>query len=635
MDVAEVAPLVERLHDRQGRALVALGGRRGRRSSGGSRPGRPGPRPAPTARRAPRRSGPPPRTSRGPPRSGPSAGRSCPRNCRATAMVNGSPLSSPRRSASPASANASRSSPDAETAEQRLPRARASAQRSLVLAGELDDLPPLLLGAAGVAAPRVHPRRHQPDARDHVRVAVGARPPRAPRRTAARRRRRRASTFRTMSARKRAGVRLHAGARRRRAPGPGCRLSRAGVVLRQPVLRLADPGEDPRLALAPLPPSGRPGTAPARTGRSRSAAPSAGEGGRPPRRRASTARSARRAVVGVQVERRPAPRAPGGTRSPAGSAGLQPAGDQLVGERPGAAAAAPAWAGSRRPRRAGPDAGTATAASRGSPSSRTSTSSCSSSASARSVTSVTNASSAGIHRGAEHRHLAGEVAGGLGQVVQARGDHGLDGERHHRRRAAPALALLVQEHAGRLHDEERVAAGCARRSGPDRRVVELLPPDSRASSRLASGSSGSRCSVTASARPPPQPGPLVQEVLARDAQREQRHVLDAQDGLVDQVEHRRLRGVEVLEDQDERAPPRPGPRAGRGTRTGPPAAGTAARCPPRPRRGRGPAGRRPARPRRGRSTRPPSPPAARGSRPGCPPRGCRPRPGASPPAARR
>ena len=72
------------------------------------------------------------------------------------------------------------------------------------------------------------------------------------------------------------------------------------------------------------------------------------------------------------------------------------------------------------------------------------------------------------------------------------------------------------------------------------------------SSSLSSGASGSSSIAAARRRPPPQLGPDVEQLGAGEAENHQRRVLDALGQVLDQLQQRLLRPVDVLEDEDQR-----------------------------------------------------------------------------------
>ncbi len=154
----------------------------------------------------------------------------------------------------------------------------------------------------------------------------------------------------------------------------------------------------------------------------------------------------------------------------------------------------------------------------------------------------------------EHGGRPDEVPGRGRKVVDPRGDDGLDGGGQQplgeRVRVRGEVVIGVPEHPRGLHDEERVAARVA--GDPfRRRQVQVLAGLLRELRRVVEGH---RLEVQGERVPQPA-GPLgtvVEEVVARDAQHEQRDVLGVAHDLLDQVEHRGLGLVGVLEHQDDR-----------------------------------------------------------------------------------
>ena len=143
----------------------------------------------------------------------------------------------------------------------------------------------------------------------------------------------------------------------------------------------------------------------------------------------------------------------------------------------------------------------------------------------------------------QHRALAER------QPVDPGRDHCL-----HRGRNTLGSAARLEQHPHRLLDEQRVALGRAEhrlalgigqlgRFAVHERRKELRAVLERQRLELDRG----RAHVAATPR-----RPLVEEILAGKAEDEQRHVLDATREVLDQVEHRLLGQVDVLEDEHER-----------------------------------------------------------------------------------
>ena len=74
---------------------------------------------------------------------------------------------------------------------------------------------------------------------------------------------------------------------------------------------------------------------------------------------------------------------------------------------------------------------------------------------------------------------------------------------------------------------------------------------SRRASSLSSSDSGSSSIAVERTRPPPQPGPLLQKLGPRETDDEQRRANPVRE-MLDQLEQRLLRPVDVLEEQNER-----------------------------------------------------------------------------------
>ena len=111
----------------------------------------------------------------------------------------------------------------------------------------------------------------------------------------------------------------------------------------------------------------------------------------------------------------------------------------------------------------------------------------------------------------------------------------------------------LEQHPHRLLDEERVALGLLEQR-PSRSVGGSSRSASSAStsSSLSSGASGSS-SIAVGADAPAAPArPHVEQLRPREAEDQQRRVLDALGEVLDQLEQRLLGPVDVLEDEDER-----------------------------------------------------------------------------------
>ena len=162
-----------------------------------------------------------------------------------------------------------------------------------------------------------------------------------------------------------------------------------------------------------------------------------------------------------------------------------------------------------------------------------------------------------VERGArEDRGLADQLASRRRQVVDARRDDGLDGGRQARARAQPGAGRLdagLHQHPGRLHDEERVAAGVLR-DAP--RGVGLQPLASL-QGKLGRFLQRQRLQVQVErvAEAAAHSRPLVQELVPSHAQHEHRHALGRADERLDRVQQERVGQVDVLEDQHDRSPP--------------------------------------------------------------------------------
>jgi hypothetical protein len=149
-------------------------------------------------------------------------------------------------------------------------------------------------------------------------------------------------------------------------------------------------------------------------------------------------------------------------------------------------------------------------------------------------------------RAGEHRTL------GRAQPLQAGGEQGLD--RRWQRRQALAAALLA-DRGDQLLQEQRVAAG--------RREQLSTPPRRRRRSRQRAEQ---RIRVVVSERSElhgdgprrtGRPGrALLQQLRARQAQQQYRRRLYLGHQRLDQVEEGRLRPLQVIEDDQERFPPR-------------------------------------------------------------------------------
>ena len=143
----------------------------------------------------------------------------------------------------------------------------------------------------------------------------------------------------------------------------------------------------------------------------------------------------------------------------------------------------------------------------------------------------------------QHRALGG------GQAIDAGRDHRL-----HRVRDPRELAVRLEEHAHGLLDEEWIALGC-REQCLTLLVRELgrLAFDERVDEARAVGCGERleldrrRAHVAAAPR-----RPLVEQVVAGEAENQERDVLDAARQVLDQVEHRLLGEMDVLEHEHER-----------------------------------------------------------------------------------
>ena len=112
---------------------------------------------------------------------------------------------------------------------------------------------------------------------------------------------------------------------------------------------------------------------------------------------------------------------------------------------------------------------------------------------------------------------------------------------------------VVDEHREHLLDEERVALG--RIGDPSMDVVgELRSAEEvlRSARRTRRRSSGSSRTEVALNLPPPQLGPVVEELGSREANEQNRRVPRPVGDVLDEIEECRLAPLEVVEDDDER-----------------------------------------------------------------------------------
>ena len=138
--------------------------------------------------------------------------------------------------------------------------------------------------------------------------------------------------------------------------------------------------------------------------------------------------------------------------------------------------------------------------------------------------------------------------------------------------------VLLDQAVHHLLGEQRVAAGALGDLRDDLGACRSSAPGISAatSSRVSSAVSGSSEIVVALRRPPPQPGPALEQLVARQADQQQRAAHPARQ-VVDQVEHPLVGPVDVVDREHQRAaagdrldrrrgPPRTAPRASAGDR---------------------------------------------------------------------
>ena len=149
---------------------------------------------------------------------------------------------------------------------------------------------------------------------------------------------------------------------------------------------------------------------------------------------------------------------------------------------------------------------------------------------------------------ADHRGALQQPLFVPGQPVDAGRDDRLQRVRNPLRGRA-----ALEQHPGRLLDEERIALGLLQQRPRARRGRELVIGEQRIEKLLAL-LRGERLELDrGGAQSPTTPaGPDVEQLRPREADDQQRRVLDALGEVLDQLEQRILGPVDVFEDEDQR-----------------------------------------------------------------------------------
>ena len=149
--------------------------------------------------------------------------------------------------------------------------------------------------------------------------------------------------------------------------------------------------------------------------------------------------------------------------------------------------------------------------------------------------------------------------------------HAVGQLRQRRSARPPASRRTISSAKNGLPPERSTTAGTSSRAGWS------SPAAARRRARCVSSAvSGSRKSCVALRRPPPQLGAPLEQLVAREAEQQQRRAHPLRE-VLDHVEHAVVGPVDVLEGEHERAPARPSPRRPRAARRRRPRAGARGR----------------------------------------------------------